>query len=160
MYAGHPSLCGDVFMTISIRSHLRNEFNFRNVHGAMNTSGLLQELHVNFARDPKYSWFHEQTKNWIYCLYLYFYCKCLNYKIIYNLGNKTVLYLICNRINCHTVCRSVKQKNGTDSMNTTANGANKGFVLHVWLGVAHCQSQHQCYFWRICSMFEAYCTGK
>ena len=26
---------------------------------------------LKFARDPKYSWFHEQTKNWIYCLYLH-----------------------------------------------------------------------------------------
>ena len=37
---------------------LRNEFNFWNVHGIMNTSGLVQSnfgLHVNFARDPKYS---------------------------------------------------------------------------------------------------------
>ena len=24
------------------------------------------------ARDPKYSWFHEPSKNWIYCLYLHF----------------------------------------------------------------------------------------
>ena len=30
--------------------YLRNEFNFWNVHGIMNTSGLLQGLHVNFAR--------------------------------------------------------------------------------------------------------------
>ena len=36
--------------------YLRNEFNFWNVHGIMNTSGLLQSgLHVNFARDPNYS---------------------------------------------------------------------------------------------------------
>ena len=27
-------------------------------------------------------------------------------------------------------------------------------------GVAHCQSQHQYHFWRMSSMFEAYCTGK
>ena len=32
--------------------HLRNKFNFWNVHGIMNTSGLLQSrLHKNFARD-------------------------------------------------------------------------------------------------------------
>ena len=24
------------------------------------------------VRDPQYSWFHEQSKNWIYCLYLHF----------------------------------------------------------------------------------------
>ena len=28
------------------------------------------------------------------------------------------------------------------------------------LGVACCQSQHQCHFWRLNSMFEAYWTGK
>ena len=27
-------------------------------------------------------------------------------------------------------------------------------------GVASCQSQHQYHFWRLSSMFEAYCTGK
>ena len=31
--------------------NLRNEFDFWNVHGIMNTLGLLQ----NFAKDPKYS---------------------------------------------------------------------------------------------------------
>ena len=39
-------------------NQLRNEFDFWNVHGIMNTSGLLQsglQLHVNFARYPKYS---------------------------------------------------------------------------------------------------------
>ena len=48
--------------------HLRNIFNSGNVHGIMNTSGLLQSkwfaLHVNFARD--------QIQNWIYYLYLHF----------------------------------------------------------------------------------------
>ena len=27
-------------------------------------------------------------------------------------------------------------------------------------GVARCQSQHQYHFWRMSSMFDAYCTGK
>ena len=44
--------------------YLRNEFNFWNVHGIMNASGILLSealwagtlrLHVNFARDLKYS---------------------------------------------------------------------------------------------------------
>ena len=53
---------------------LRNELDFWNVHGILNTSGLLQlGLHlINFARDPKYSWIHEHSKNWIYCFYLHF----------------------------------------------------------------------------------------
>ena len=40
--------------TILVR-YLRQEFNLCNVHGIMNTSGLLQRLRVNFARDFKYS---------------------------------------------------------------------------------------------------------
>ena len=72
-----------ILMEIPVRqpygSYLRNEFNLWNVHGIMNTSDLLQSkwslkgfmwLHVNFARDPKYSWFHEHSKNWIqFCLF-------------------------------------------------------------------------------------------
>ena len=27
-------------------------------------------------------------------------------------------------------------------------------------GVARCQSQHQCHFWGMSSMFEAHCRGK
>ena len=49
---------------IEVTSHLRNEFNFWKIHGMMNTSGLVQSgLHVNFARDPKYSSFHERSQN-------------------------------------------------------------------------------------------------
>ena len=34
-------------------------------------------------------------------------------------------------------------------------------LLCTWdSGVALCQSQHKCYFWRLSSMFEAYCTDK
>ena len=41
------------------RQHLRNEFNFWNVHGIMNTSGVKPKgLHVNSARDPKYTCSH------------------------------------------------------------------------------------------------------
>ena len=61
----------------------------------MNTSGVLQTegLHVNFARDPKYSWFQEQIKYWIYFLYLKFIVNIYNKTIIFNLWIKTVLYL-------------------------------------------------------------------
>ena len=49
-------LLEEVIVHISPYVLLRNEFNFWNVHGIMNTSGLLQSrLHVNFARDRKYS---------------------------------------------------------------------------------------------------------
>ena len=36
----------------------------------------------------------------------------------------------------------------------------RDFLCTCDSGVARCQSQHQCYFWRMNSMFEAYCTGK
>ena len=34
------------------------------------------------------------------------------------------------------------------------------FFTRANLGVARCQSQHKCHFWRMNSMFEANCTGK
>ena len=100
-------------------------------------------LHVNFARDPKYSCFHEHTKNWIYYLYLYFIKEKLINKIFDNLGGKTILYLIFNhRIN--GFCWSVERKSGT------ANGANKKLVLHVRLS---------CGSVSIRQMVEAWCFG-
>ena len=36
----------------------------------------------------------------------------------------------------------------------------RGFFSTCESGVAPCQSQHQCHFWRMNAMFEAYCTGK
>ena len=35
----------------------------QSIHDSMNLG-----FHVNFARDPKYSWFHEHSKNWIHFL--------------------------------------------------------------------------------------------
>ena len=34
--------CTHILIPINIVKHLRNEFNFWNVHGIMNTSGLVQ----------------------------------------------------------------------------------------------------------------------
>ena len=58
---------------------LNHEY-FRSLAKWMNSMfGMFMELwilrvsfKVNFARDPKYSWFHEHSRNWIHCLYLYF----------------------------------------------------------------------------------------
>ena len=62
--------------------------------------GYLRALgFIYFARDPKYSWVHEHSKNRIHCLYLHFIINILNIKIIFNLGIKTVFYLKYNRIN-------------------------------------------------------------
>ena len=46
-------------------------------------------LHLNFARDPEYSWFHEHSKNESIA-YIKIYYKYLK-EIIYNLGGKTQL---------------------------------------------------------------------
>ena len=42
----------------------------------------------------------------------------------------------------------------------TSNGANKRLVCTCESGVARCQSQHQCHFRRMNSMFEVHCKGK
>ena len=52
-------------------------------------------------------------------------------EIIYNLGNKTVLYLIFNRINGFV--GSVKRKSETASENTDSQWSNKKLILHVRL---------------------------
>ena len=96
---------------------------------------FIEGLHVNFARDPKYSWFHEHTKIWLYCLYLHLTINI--YENIYNLGNKTVFYLIWNRMNGFVGVQNGK-KTEQLAWTRTANGAHKRFVLHVWLG---CGSQ-------------------
>ena len=36
----------------------------------------------------------------------------------------------------------------------------RGLFCTCDTGVACCHSQHQCHFWQMCSIFQAYCTGK
>ena len=36
----------------------------------------------------------------------------------------------------------------------------RGLLCTCESGVARCQSQHKCHFWRMNSMFEANCMGK
>ena len=50
---------------------LRDEFYFSEAHESMNAMGHVQS-HVNFARDPLRSYFHEPQKNEIHLLYLHF----------------------------------------------------------------------------------------
>ena len=52
-------------------------------------------------------------------------------ELIYNWGNKTVLYLICNCINSFDEVYKGKAEQPVWTWN--ANGANKKLVLHVWL---------------------------
>ena len=56
--------------------------------------------HVNFKRDLTYMYsrFHEHSKIELLLIFTFYY-KYYYIEIIYNLGTKTVLYLICNRIN-------------------------------------------------------------
>ena len=72
--------------------YLRNEFKSWNVHGIMNTSGLLQETLS----------FHDSTNipkiEFIAYIYILFYITKI-WKNILDLGIKTVLYLKYNRIN-------------------------------------------------------------
>ena len=56
-------------------------------------------LHIDFARDPKYSNSMNISKIEFIAYIFTFYYKCLNIEKIYILGNKTILYLIFNRIN-------------------------------------------------------------
>ena len=92
---------------------------------------------AKFARDLKYSWFIE---------------------IIYNLGDKTILYLIFNRINGF-----VGVQNGIAEQpvwTRTANGVNKKLVLHVQLRCGSLSITTSVSYLAKNSMFEANCTGK
>ena len=78
-----------------------------------------------------------------------FYYEYLIYRNYLYLGNKTVLYVKCNTM-------SVKRKSGTSSVNTDSRYSKHGACS----GVARYQSNHQCHFWRMNSMFKVYCTDK
>ena len=75
-----------------------------------------------------------------------FYYNYLKYKkSIYNLGKKTVLYLIWNRINglseCKTEKRNSQHEHGQPMEQT------RGLFCTCDSGVARCQSQRRCHFW-------------
>ena len=74
-------------ITWRTHKHLRNKFNFSEVHGSMNATchvqkewrpkGVTLTLHgtsgvTYFARDPLRSYFHEPQKNEIHLLHLHF----------------------------------------------------------------------------------------
>ena len=66
-------------------------------------------------------------QNWIYCLYLHF----IIIEIINNLGDRTIFYLIFNRINGFVLVQNGKAEQPVWTW--TANGVNKKLVLHVQL---------------------------
>ena len=71
------------------------------------------------------------SKNLIHCLHLHFIINNQYIEIIYNLGDKTILYLMFNRINGFV---GVQNGNaGQPVCSLTANGTNKKLVLPVRL---------------------------
>ena len=87
-----------------------------------------------------------------------FYFKYLCIEIIHKLGNKTVVYLICNRIYASVECKTEKRNSQCDHAHPMEQ--TRGLFCSCDFGVARCQSQQLCHFWRMNSMFEVYCTGK
>ena len=97
---------------------------------------------------------------------------------------KKVLYLICNCIKGFV--GSVNLKSGTANVNTDSQWSKQetpfACEIQVWLAVnrntsvtsdvwflclntiaqasERCQSQHQCHFWCLISIFEHHCTDK
>ena len=100
MFVTHSLLCQ---MNFKSCVHLRYEFDFWNVHGIMNTRGLLQsKWSPSLTLQETRSIHDSMNRPKLNLLLIFtFYYKYLIYiiKFIFNLGNKTVLYLICNHIN-------------------------------------------------------------
>ena len=69
-----------------------------------------------------------------------------------------VLYLIYNCINGFIECKLEKRNNQCEHGQPMEQ--KKGLFYTCDSGVARCQSHDQCHFWRMNSMFKAYCTGK
>ena len=132
-----PVITWSVIVAFHCHIHLRNEFNFWNVHGIMNTSVLLQSkwspnvfrLTLQETRSIHDSMNRSKIE---FISKFTFYNKYLKYKTYSNLGIKTVLFFKYNHINCF-----VRVSNGKAEQPTwtrTANEANKRLVLHVRLG--------------------------
>ena len=85
-----------------------------------------------------------------------FYNKYLKYKNIFNLGIKTVFNLKYN----HILSECKMEKGNSQLGHGQPVEQTKGLFCTCNSGVAHCQSHHQYHFWRMSSMFEAYCTSK
>ena len=91
-------------------------------------------FHVNFARDPKYSWFHEHLIPEIeFIVYIYILLLISkNIKLIFNFGIKTDFYLKYKRIN--GLVGVLNGKAEQPAWTRTAIRANNSLALHVRLG--------------------------
>ena len=113
--------------------HLRNEFDFWNIYGIMNTSGL---LHSNWSPLQDTQSIHDSMNipKLNLLLIFTFYYKYLKYRNYFDLGNKTVLDLICHCIN--GLDGGLNGKAEQPMWTQTANGANKRLVLHGQMSLA------------------------
>ena len=87
-------------------------------------------LHL-LCKRPEVFMFQEPSKNWIYCLYLHFILNNKYIEIIYNLGDKTILYLTFNHINGFVGVQNGKAEQPV--WTRTADGANMKLILHMQL---------------------------
>ena len=100
----------------------------------------LEELHVNFARDPKNraALTLQETRSIHDSMNLPKIEFIAYIEIIYNLGDKPILCLIFNRIN---VFWSAKRKSGTASVNTNSQWSKQeacfARATQVWFAVNH-----------------------
>ena len=95
-------------------------------------------------------------KNNEFIAYSYIYYKYLKYKKKLELKQFCVynIIVLTDLPECKTEKRNSQFEHGQPMEPTI------GLFCTCDSGVACSQSQHKCNFWRMSSMFEAYCTGK
>ena len=118
--------------------YLRNEFDFWNVHGIMNTLGLMQS-----KWSPKASLTLHEAFAWGLTF------QKLNLLLIFTFYYKYLKYR--NYLECKT------EKRTSQSEHRQPMEQTRSLFCMCDSGVAGCQSQHQCHFWWMNSMFKAYC---
>ena len=128
---------------------LRNELDFWNVHGILNTSGLLQSeaqrYSCYFCKRPEVFMISRTDQKSKLLLIFIFYYKNLKYRnYFYNLGKIkfSILYVIVltNLLECKTEKRNSQCEHGQLKKQT------RGLLCTCDSGVALCQSQHLCHF--------------
>ena len=116
---------------IQICHSLRNEFDIWKVHGIMNTSGLLQSKWSPLGFTLTLQARPEVFMiPWTFQNWIYCFIGVLNGKAEQPVWNRQ------------------------------PKGQTRVWFCTCGSGVVRCQSHHQCHFWRMNLMFEAYCTSK
>ena len=136
-------------MKLMLCLYLRNEFDFWNVHGIMNTLGLLKSEREALAssslcKRPKASMIPctDQKLNLLRIIACYNkYLKYRNYLYFMKRNSFFFIYVI--------VLTFLLKCEAEQPVSTrTANNINKSLVCTCDSGVVRCQLQHQCHFWR------------